>query len=582
MSRGAAAFFHQLNLSSLEALLVLPLPSGFAGNAQCGRARCDACAWPHQCRNVSLRDLLAWQAAAANILSTSRDSSCALVIASRPTTTGEGAAIDAHDLVIRLGRDPVVGRENDVGSRTSYRLRFETGASVRGAAVDADISAAGQIVVGCKRERWHDDWDCWKRAATDGLPRLAPALMRSSRSGMREDLQVASRFARAVCNRTRVFWHRSSSRHSVAAARGMHRGSGRGDSTACAPARHNHSSHRTVNVAPPRDATTARPFKLYIYPSALGCALDDECGHGIHRSGQLAFEELSASLVPRALVTTDPAAADLLYHPACLTAAYFRHRPNVRPLRALEERVLAEIHASGQAQRPHVVNALWCRGNLRMPRSQSLVYSTLWSRRFLRVCSQSLGAADMSVALYMPYLDAFGRLAPPDLSASAAAKRPHEVIFFGSSMERRWKYFAALRRMNHTRLVVFDRATGPSGVAGVAGDALMRSARFVAAPEGDAPESPRIYQALALGAIPLLPDRFGRPAFLPWENISFPLHIGRDGKLVLPADALRRHMQDALRQLHVEGAFVTPSANRRLVSYVAHGFVQLGGFRSRR
>ena len=105
----------------------------------------------------------------------------------------------------------------------------------------------------------------------------------------------------------------------------------------------------------------------------------------------------------------------------------------------------------------------------------------------------------------------------------------------------------------------------------------MQDAVLTLCPEGDVPESMRIYHALARGSIPLVSTAFHGPNFTNWKDISAPIRFasresgGRSGQrgetqLALPSEAtLRRLQANVWRQSHT---FECERANHVFTAYV--------------
>ena len=236
---------------------------------------------------------------------------------------------------------------------------------------------------------------------------------------------------------------------------------------------------------------------------------------------------------PLRLRTLNPSNATIFYVPACLTDFFFRVR-NLRNgsalLRMAEEEVLSQIAAFGYGHKPHIINALRCWS--RVPRANkmnhiSLAYPRLWAnKRFHHFCTEAPREPDPARSVHMPYC--------PASTAPAATpplrRRSTKVLFIGSHLMSRKHVLRALHRQNFTRkLVIINpfRRTAPgvlwcdyqhplntdcptstsprqrAGIAVNSSDALamMLDATYTLCPAGDAPDSPRVYSALAHGAV---------------------------------------------------------------------------------
>lgn len=64
--------------------------------------------------------------------------------------------------------------------------------------------------------------------------------------------------------------------------------------------------------------------------------------------------------------------------------------------------------------------------------------------------------------------------------------------------------------------------------------AMMWDATYTLCPAGDAPDSPRVYSALAHGSIPLVDPATSLPPLANWSDFSWPIRIDSAGVLVLP------------------------------------------------
>lgn len=283
--------------------------------------------------------------------------------------------------------------------------------------------------------------------------------------------------------------------------------------------------------------TRPAPPLVYLYEhNASGYCTDA-------RHGMDLFEhKLPALFASGFLRTTDPDKATLFYHPACLVDTFFRARElrnvkqRLRLTRLYEQRVLAEMDALGYSHMPHVVHALRCH-TTHMPWGQvtwgNTAYPQLWknvSRFRFRVCSEAFPLVDADYSLHMPYCPSGP--APP---MALRLERSVRVLFIGSELDyvkTRARAIHALNRTPGARLELLNRDPGCSGSGNcrspLESSRLMRSRRleamrdavYTVCPAGDAPDSPRIYQALAAGSVPLIERDLQVVGFADWTQFS--------------------------------------------------------------
>tara|TARA_B110001452_G_scaffold130686_1_gene108564 strand:- start:150 stop:1424 length:1275 start_codon:yes stop_codon:yes gene_type:complete len=264
------------------------------------------------------------------------------------------------------------------------------------------------------------------------------------------------------------------------------------------------------------------------------------------RHGMDLFEQkLPALFASGFLRTTDPARATLFYHPACLVDTFFRARELTNPrnrlrlTRLYERRVLAEMDALGYSHMPHVVHALRCH-TTHMPWGQvtwgNTMYPQLWknvSRFRFRVCSEAFPLVDADFSLHMPFCPS-GPSSPTPLRLERSVR----VLFIGSELAyvtTRARAIHALNRTPGARLELLNRDAACSGSsncrAPLESSRLMQSSRleamrdavYTVCPAGDAPDSPRIYQALAAGSVPLIERDLQVVGFADWSQFSLRL-----------------------------------------------------------
>lgn len=340
------------------------------------------------------------------------------------------------------------------------------------------------------------------------------------------------------------------------------------------------------------------PMRVYVYNSTVPCT---DARHG----KDLYEPKLASLFLTDESRTHDPKLADIFYHPACLTDAFFRARAMAETsdvpkrarlglvtdtLRKVEDLVLNDIAHVGFASMPHIVNALRCYTQKRR-RSDGLAwlpyaraaYPRIWgSRRFFTFCGETNVATrvDEQRSIYMPYCPA-----APYTSLPYRPDRPVKVLYIGTMGRPGGQTYRVRSRV----LSALNRTLGPSDVRIVLlGDRshkhsgsplleLMQDAVLTLCPEGDVPESMRIYHALARGSIPLVSTAFHGPSFTNWTEISAPIRFTRRGsggrggrrgetQLALPSDAtLRRLQANVWRHSHT---FECERANHLFTAYV--------------
>lgn len=314
-----------------------------------------------------------------------------------------------------------------------------------------------------------------------------------------------------------------------------------------------------------------REPRVYVYPNTVAACTN-------HRQDKDLFEPKLAAFFSQHLRATTPAEADLFYHPACLTDLYFRVRNQhngTAVLRAAEEAILSQIDALGFAHRPHAVNALRCR-TIRWQDERSHIVRALprlWgSGRFVRFCAEAMHAVDTARSVHLPYCARAPASAASRLEPFSARARSTRVLFIGSFLYSRKRVLRGLHSQNISRRIVilnpFRRASPgrlwcdawhplhtycpDGGVArhrrsrlaynrgkGVRSADVYRTmadATYTLCPAGDAPDSPRVYSALAHGSVPLLDPATQPPPLLNWSLISAPIRF-EGGVLQLPSPA---------------------------------------------
>ena len=265
------------------------------------------------------------------------------------------------------------------------------------------------------------------------------------------------------------------------------------------------------------------------------------------------------------LSTNDPAQADCFYHPACLCDIYWSTRyrgkltgqARVSELAQNTERqILLEISKLGYAHKPHIVNSVRCAGGGGYHAHLMATFPVLWgSGQFLKFCSEAMAAVVTTLSAHIPYC-------PPESTPQLPFKpdRKDTVLFVGSDLTANPKRRKALDALVHTpgsrHVRLSNRSEIDTQQDGEALLDLMRDAVFTLCPAGDAPDSPRIYQAIARGSIPLVDSSFQRPSLAAWESFSWLIGVAnqtharpqekRKRSLLLPSSAATRALQEAV------------------------------------
>ena len=323
---------------------------------------------------------------------------------------------------------------------------------------------------------------------------------------------------------------------------------------------------------------------VYVYPSRVPCT--DHRGDTDLVETKLASFFATRASAAWISVTTDPALADVFFHPACLTDVFFRARDAANKsatggfrvpaeARAIELQLLAQIQSTGFWHRPHIVNALRCHlpsglgQHIHGPRT----FPLLWGNRsrFFTFCQEAFGPLDPQRSLKMWYCP---RTPPPALNLRSA--RRHTVLFIGSTVGVSNPRQIALRALARTPGAhIVDLSSQPNGSRRERVDrdeqllSLMCDSIFTLCPLGDTPDSQRIYQAVACGSVPLLNRLFQPPSIADWSNFSAPIastHPYWHGPLKLPAPSRVRELQ--LGALAHARDFECEASNDRFASYV--------------
>ena len=248
--------------------------------------------------------------------------------------------------------------------------------------------------------------------------------------------------------------------------------------------------------------------------------------------------------------TSNPTEADIFFHPACLVDRFWRDRAS---LRQIDKRITQQILRLGFAHRPHIVNALRCYGLQRNGSRYKEDYTrhgmgttslpTLWAqppamagepepdarlnRSFWRFCLEATKPVDRRRSASFPYCYAAPRLRRPIVSRArpppTSRRRSTSVLFVGSLLPARRMAIAALNKTRGSRIVLLERRTFAPYLLD-----LMRDANYTLCPEGDTPESERIYQALERGSIPIVASKFQPVPVANWSDFSARIDFDED------------------------------------------------------
>ena len=272
------------------------------------------------------------------------------------------------------------------------------------------------------------------------------------------------------------------------------------------------------------------PLRVFVYKNDVPCVATRTSG------ARTRFESHLAQLFATGWHRTDvPEKADIFYHPACLVERFWRNREGMRQI---DERVTEQILRLGFARRPHIVNAMRCFGIRQHGDRIEEDYTrhglgtnalpTLWAqppqirgeprpdarlnRSLFRFCLQAPKPLDRRRSANFPYCNDRATGA----SMRPARRRSIRVLFVGSMMPKRQLVIAALNKTRGSRVILLtSRRKVNSSVL-----QLMKDAEFTLCPEGDTPESERIYHSLEHGSIPLVAASFQPPAMANWSEFS--------------------------------------------------------------
>ena len=213
-----------------------------------------------------------------------------------------------------------------------------------------------------------------------------------------------------------------------------------------------------MTFAPEYGVRQRRQPLIWVINSSLACT-------NFRRDKDLFEEKLPALFASGFLRAPSPETADVLYHPACLTDAYFRLRKTPKAasrLHDVESTVLRELKALSLPGTPVVLNALRCytrQPSVNADIDAEHVFPRLWrSHRYLRFCMEAFPDWDADSSLYVPYC-------PPQPWGSPLTHnhpRPISVLFYGSPDQGhgvRQRFVRAMLRTNGSQLLrVTDKA----------------------------------------------------------------------------------------------------------------------------
>ena len=101
----------------------------------------------------------------------------------------------------------------------------------------------------------------------------------------------------------------------------------------------------------------------------------------------------------------------------------------------------------------------------------------------------------------------------------------------------------------------------------------MDQAVYTLCPMGDAPDSPRVYSALARGSIPLVDEATSLPPLAPWQDFSARIRFDASGVLQLPSAQRERQLQRAAWEHR--HAFECEGSNPRFAAYIENSLAKL-------
>ena len=316
------------------------------------------------------------------------------------------------------------------------------------------------------------------------------------------------------------------------------------------------------------------------------------------------------SFARSAIRTTRPEDATFLYHPACLINVYFRTRHESwaqgrvsTKARHVEKRVLADIATLGFAHKPHIVNALRCATADGLPSYHAHANRTfpmLWgSGSFRTVCLQALGRVDFRRSIHLWYdcgTTRWSSWLPHRAPVISRAGRNISVLFLGSMetpllYSRRRSLLRAARQTRGALVIVqprdrlasialasgqyYNRSTDGGELPSLLG--LMAVSNYTLCPEGDTPESERIYQAIARGSIPLLNPAFHPPPIADWAQFSAAIAVDKSGRMIsLPSARRTAKLQQGLEHTAQLGrVFHCTVDNPKFADYMARALQTL-------
>ena len=349
--------------------------------------------------------------------------------------------------------------------------------------------------------------------------------------------------------------------------------------------------------------------RVFVFNSSLRCTNQ--------RRGKDLHQILTRHLVPTAMLVNRPSDADMLFHPACLVDEFFLGRQSSQDkawrnrVQHLERDVLGELSATG-SDKPAIINALRCtkwditgaedaypllwrfpplsrtpsgaltrmsasrwrragrsRRALRQRQRASTNLSTARHWWFARTCSEAMALEraqpEQPCSIYMPYFT--NAAASASTYRRPPSQRRLDVLFVGTNaLGRRTAHLAALQGMAQTHRVLVLTNISHDAAAADSLVGMHADASFTLCPQGDTPESQRIYQALQHGSIPLVNERFRGPRFIDWGAVSHPLRLV-DGAIELPSPRRAAELHHNIVRL-VDGGALRWEHSRELRRYV--------------
>ena len=220
------AFFHRVPPTSL---LAVSEPAGL-GTQHCTNSSCSNCVWLKDCRSFRVEDLEVRQHAEESLLDglplpTGRVCSVVATVG-LPAATMLGREIDDADVVIRIGEQAKLGYESHVGTRTDYRVRswsesrsaFWAAQRRSGHELTALWCPLGAVGRGCWK--WFDG--IWARRVVRLSPSLVhAALGQAGGAAEHHNKAVAIQLAAHVCTTVNVYEQQQQQQNLLSASHGV-------------------------------------------------------------------------------------------------------------------------------------------------------------------------------------------------------------------------------------------------------------------------------------------------------------------------------------------------------------------------